>query len=144
LDLAPEEFVTFDFIYVTAASPEQAHEIGRKLVEERLAACVNIFESMKSYYWWRGKMEQANEAVLIAKTRSGLASAVIKRVKALHSYNCPCVVALRVGKGNPDFLEWIAAETKAIAGVRKSAPRKKRTRRAGSKRSGRKYLGAAS
>ena len=130
--------MTFDFIYVTAASPEQAHEIGRKLVEERLAACVNIFEAMRSYYWWQGRIEQANEAVLIAKTRSRLVPAVIKRVKALHSYSCPCVVALRVGKGNPDFLEWIAAETKRVAGVRKSVPRRKRIRRSGSKRFGRK------
>ena len=79
--------MTFDFIYVTAASPKQAHEIGRKLVEERLAACVNIFEAMKSYYWWQGRIEQANEAVLIAKTQSNLVPAVIKRVKALHSYH---------------------------------------------------------
>ena len=128
--------MTFDFIYVTAASPEQAHEIGRKLVEERLAACVNIFETMKSLYWWQGRIEQANEAVLIAKTRSNLVAAVIGRVKALHSYRCPCVVALRVGKGNPDFLKWIAAETAPRA--RESAQKAKRTRRAGSKRRGRK------
>ena len=130
--------MTFDFVYVTAASPEQAQEIGRKLVEERLAACVNIFEAMKSLYWWQGRIEQANEAVLIAKTRSDLVPALVKRVKALHSYSCPCVVALRVGKGNPDFLKWIAAETARADGGRKSIRQREKAPRSGPKGSGRK------
>lgn len=127
--------MTFDFIYVTAVSSKQAHAIGRKLIEERLAACVNIFEAMTSLYWWQGRIEQTNEAVLIAKTRSALVPAVVERVKALHSYSCPCVVALRVGKGNPDFLEWIAAET--APRVRKPVLRREQAKRSRPKRSGR-------
>lgn len=119
----------FDFVYITAASPEQAQDIGRKLVEERLAACVNIFESMKSLYWWQGKIEKGNEAVLIAKTRSDLVPLVTKRVKALHSYACPCVVALRIGRGNSDFLRWIARETKPVLRAGKARRKPNRPRR---------------
>jgi periplasmic divalent cation tolerance protein len=103
--------VEFVFIYVTAPSAAEAKSIGRTLVEERLAACVNILEGMTSLYWWEGRIDEAHEAVLIAKTRAPLCDAVIDRVKELHSYSCPCVVALPLAAGNPAFLEWIASET---------------------------------
>jgi periplasmic divalent cation tolerance protein len=103
--------VEFVFIYVTAPSAEQAKSIGRTLVEERLAACVNILEGMTSFFWWEGKIDEGHEAVLIAKTRAPLCDAVVDRVRALHGYSCPCVVALPLVGGNPAFLEWIASET---------------------------------
>jgi periplasmic divalent cation tolerance protein len=104
--------MSFEFVYVTAASPDQARDIGRRLVEERLAACVNIFDSMTSFYWWEGKIDQASEAVLIAKTRQDLVPMLVTRVKELHSYSVPCVVALPLTQGNPDFLAWIGRETR--------------------------------
>jgi periplasmic divalent cation tolerance protein len=104
--------MSFEFVYVTAASPDQARDIGRRLVEERLAACVNIFDSMTSFYWWEGKIDQASEAVLIAKTRQDLVPKLVTRVKELHSYSVPCVVALPLSQGNPDFLAWIGRETR--------------------------------
>jgi periplasmic divalent cation tolerance protein len=104
--------MSFEFVYVTAASPDQARDIGRRLVEERLAACVNIFDSMTSFYWWEGKIDQASEAVLIAKTRQDLVPMLVTRVKELHSYSVPCVVALPLSQGNPDFLAWIGRETR--------------------------------
>lgn len=104
--------MSFEFVYVTAASPEEARKIGRALVEERLAACVNILDKMSSLYWWEGKIDEGREAVLIAKTRSDLVAAVTDRVKALHSYTCPCVVSLPITQGNPDFLAWIERETR--------------------------------
>jgi periplasmic divalent cation tolerance protein len=104
--------MSFEFVYVTAASPNQARDIGRRLVEERLAACVNIFDSMTSFYWWEGKIDQASEAVLIAKTRQDLVPMLVTRVKELHSYSVPCVVALPLTQGNPDFLAWIGRETR--------------------------------
>jgi periplasmic divalent cation tolerance protein len=110
-----------NFIYVTTASARQAREIGRRLVAERLAACVNILDRMTSFYWWDGTIEEGHEAVLIAKTRADLVKRVVARIKELHSYSCPCVVALRVSGGNPEFLRWIAAETKP-----RKAPRAKR------------------
>jgi periplasmic divalent cation tolerance protein len=99
--------------YVTAGSREEALAIGRALVEERLAASVNVLDGTTSIYWWQGKLEQAQEAVLIAKTRAELFPALSARVKQLHSYDCPCVVALPIADGNPDYLAWIVAETRA-------------------------------
>lgn len=99
------------FVYMTAGSLEAAQALGRALVEARLAACVNIIDGMRSLYWWQGAAEEASEVVLIAKTRSALVPALTERVKALHDYDCPCVVALPVTGGNPEFLAWIDAET---------------------------------
>jgi periplasmic divalent cation tolerance protein len=104
--------MSFEFVYITASSPDEARKIGRVLVEERLAACVNIFDRMSSLYWWEGKVDEGNEAVLIAKTREDLVPAITDRVKALHSYSCPCVVALPITQGNQDFLAWIGRETR--------------------------------
>jgi periplasmic divalent cation tolerance protein len=99
------------FVYIPCASAEEATRIGRALVEARLAACVNILDGMRSLYWWQGRIEEGKETVLIAKTRDSLLGALTRRVKALHSYTCPCVVAFPVHAGNPDYLAWIEAET---------------------------------
>ena len=97
------------FVYMTMSGPEEARSIGRTLVEERLAACVNILPGMQSIYRWEGKVEDATEVVTIAKTTAAMVPALIDRVKALHSYECPCVVSLRVEGGYPPYLDWIAA-----------------------------------
>lgn len=98
-------------LYITASSRDEAKKIGRALVEARLAACANVIDGMESTYWWEGKLAEDREAVLIVKTRADLVAAVTARVKALHSYSVPCVVALPILDGNPDYLDWIAAET---------------------------------
>lgn len=98
-------------LYVTAADADEALRIGRALVEVRLAACANVIPGMTSVYRWQGKVEQAGEAVLLLKTRASLVEAATERVKALHSYACPCVVALPVEGGNPDYLDWLRRET---------------------------------
>jgi len=100
-----------EFVYVTAKDKDEALSIGRALVTERLAACVNILDGLHSLYWWEGAVQEAREAAFIAKTRSELLPRVIARVKELHSYEVPCVVALPVLGGNPDFLDWVSAET---------------------------------
>ncbi|WP_207259558.1 divalent-cation tolerance protein CutA [Desulfovibrio sp. Huiquan2017] len=100
------------FIYMTCADAGEAETIGRMLVETRLAACVNILPGMRSLYWWRGKVERAEEVVLIAKTRTDLVDELTGAVKAAHGYEVPCVVALPITGGNQDFLEWIGNETK--------------------------------
>lgn len=99
------------FLYITADTPEEAASLGRTLVEERLAACVNILASITSFYWWEGKVQQGTETALIAKTEAGLTGSVTERIKGLHGYDCPCVVALPVTGGNDDFLAWIGEET---------------------------------
>lgn len=101
------------FVYMTAASREEAKRIGRTLVEERLAACANVLDGMESVYWWQGRLTEEREAVLVAKTRADLVAALTERVRALHSYTVPCVVALPILDGNPAYMEWLANETAA-------------------------------
>ena len=99
------------WIYMTAGSVEEARTIGRALVEDRLAACVNLIDGMRSIYRWQDAIQDDAETVLIAKTRADLVDALTERVRALHSYECPCVVALPMVGGNPAFLDWIAEQT---------------------------------
>ncbi len=98
-------------VYMTAADEDEAGRIGRALVAERLAACVNVIPGMRSFYRWQDEVQDDREVVVIAKTRETLLDALVARVKELHSYDCPCVVALPIVAGNPDFLDWIEAET---------------------------------
>lgn len=98
-------------IYITAPTREEALKLARLLVEERLAACANVLGEITSVYWWEGKLSEAGEVVVIAKTREGLVDMLIERVCAVHSYECPCVVALPISAGNPAFLDWVGQET---------------------------------
>ena len=98
-------------IYVTVPSREEALKIAGALVGERLAACANILGEMTSVYWWEGAMQEDKEVALILKTEEALVERLTARVKALHSYAVPCVVALPIKAGNPDYLAWIGKET---------------------------------
>jgi periplasmic divalent cation tolerance protein len=104
--------MTSTMIYVTTSSAEEALRIGRDVVAHRLAACANVLPGVTSVYRWQGEVQEEGETVLILKTRSELVEPLTKRVKELHSYDCPCVVALPIAGGNPDFLQWIAEETR--------------------------------
>ena len=97
--------------YMTAGTVEEAKSIGRALVEERLAACVNVIPGMVSVYRWEGALEEAEEAVLIAKTRAEKFDALAKRVAEIHSYDTPCAIRLDIAGGLPPFLRWIDDET---------------------------------
>lgn len=98
-------------IYVTAANREQAVEMARALVGERLAACVNLLDKATSFYWWDGVVQEETEAILLAKTVSDNVSAVVAKILELHSYSVPCVTTLPIDGGNPAFLDWISGET---------------------------------
>ncbi|MDP2846977.1 MAG: divalent-cation tolerance protein CutA [Humidesulfovibrio sp.] len=98
-------------VYVTAPSLAEAESLARLAVEGRLAACANILPGMRSLYWWQGALESAEEVVLLLKTSEALVPALTKALTEAHSYDCPCVVALPIVQGNPDFLRWIEAET---------------------------------
>lgn len=98
-------------IFVTTSSTEEANEIGRVLVEERLAACANVLPGVFSRYWWKGQIEEAAEALLILKTREDLVGALAGRVRALHSYTVPEIIALPIVGGSPDYLAWIDEST---------------------------------
>jgi len=99
-----------NMIYITAGSKDEAKRIGKALINTGLAACVNIIENMTSMYMWDGKLQDANETILIAKTTKERVSGLIEKVNALHSYDCPCIVSLPVSGGNPAFLKWVADE----------------------------------
>jgi len=98
-------------VYVTAATQAEALMIGRALVEARLAASVNVLQGARSIYWWEGRIETAEEAVLVAKTRAGLVDRLIRQIRELHSYTTPAIVVLPILAGNPDYLAWLAEET---------------------------------
>ena len=98
-------------IYITCGTHDEAVKIARTLVEERLAACANIIDAMRSVYWWQGSVSEDDEIVLILKTTADRVGALTERVKALHSYDLPCVVEIPLGGGNAAYLDWIAAET---------------------------------
>jgi periplasmic divalent cation tolerance protein len=99
-------------VYTTWPSIVEAERAGRAIVERRLAACVNILPGMVSHYWWQGKIERAEEVVMLVKTRAGLAGAVGKAVKAAHSYTTPSIMVVPVDSIDPDYHQWILGETK--------------------------------
>jgi len=100
------------FVYMTCENTAEAENIGAILVERRLAACVNILGGMKSMYWWEGKVVKNEEVVFIAKTKTRLVDELTEAVTAMHGYDVPCVAAMSIEGGNPDFLAWIREETK--------------------------------
>jgi periplasmic divalent cation tolerance protein len=101
----------FRSLYITVGRKDEARAIATALVGERLVACTNLFDGVESQYWWEGKIATDREVVIVAKTRADLVDAAIARVRALHSYKVPCIVALPILAGNPAYLDWIAAET---------------------------------
>lgn len=94
-------------IYITTPTTEVAQSLGRQLLEQRLAACINILPQMHSMYWWEGKIESSNEAVLLAKTSAGKADALIHAVEKFHPYSTPCALALSVDKGTEKYMNWL-------------------------------------
>jgi periplasmic divalent cation tolerance protein len=87
-------------------SVEESEEIARILVEERLAACVNITE-VNSYYRWEGKFCEDKEALLIIKTEKSRVDRIIERIKEIHSYELPEIIALPIFAGYDKYLEWV-------------------------------------
>ncbi len=98
-------------VLVTASSAAEAERISRAVLDERLAACVNIVPSMKSAYWWQGKIESAAETLLVIKTTGARLDDLLATVKAMHSYQVPEIIALPIIGGNPEHLAWIDRET---------------------------------
>jgi len=102
--MRPEDLLV---VYVTCADLDEARRIGRALVEERLAACVNLHPH-ESIYRWQGAVEQGTEVALLAKTTRAAWPALEARVRALHSDTLPCIVAWRLAEGLADYCDWIA------------------------------------
>jgi len=100
---------TRDFLVVlcTCGSAEEASQVARGLVERELAACVNIIPSLRSVYRWKGEVEEAEEHLLLIKTRQDLLAAVEQAIGELHSYEVPEVLALPVAGGSSGYLDWL-------------------------------------
>jgi periplasmic divalent cation tolerance protein len=98
-------------VYIVAADLAEAERIAEALVEDRLAACVNILGNIHSVYRWQGAVERADEIALIAKTTSSLFDRLVERVRALHSYDTPAIAAWPIVAGDAAYLNWIQAET---------------------------------
>ena len=98
-------------VYTTWPSIVEAEQAGRAIVEQRLGACVNILPGMVSLYWWEGRLERAEEVVMIVKTRASLAENVRAAVKGLHGYETPAIMVLPVESVDADYYRWIVAET---------------------------------
>lgn len=99
-------------VVVLITTPQKdAERIARLLVEEKLAACVNIVEKVKSTYWWKGKIEEDTESLLIAKTLLSKMPRLIEHVKQAHPYTVPEIIALPIIAGNPDYLAWMEEST---------------------------------
>ncbi|GAB3096967.1 divalent-cation tolerance protein CutA [Lysobacter terrae] len=97
--------------YSTCPDAASADVIARALVTERLAACVNRLPAVQSTYRWQGQVEQADEVLLLIKTTADRLDALTARLRALHPYELPELIAVEVHSGLPAYLDWVAAET---------------------------------
>lgn len=106
-----EQLAALQWVYVTAPNRKAALDMAKTLVAERLVACANVMDGVQSVYWWEGAIVEEAEAVVVFKTQKSLMRQLTQRIQDLHSYDCPCIVALDIQDGNPDFLKWIVDET---------------------------------
>ena len=103
-------------VFVTTANEEEAVRIAKILVIERLAACANMVPGVRSIYRWKGEIWDTEERLLILKTRATLFPALEKRIRALHSYEVPEIVAIPIVAGSAPYLEWVLECTQEQAG----------------------------
>ena len=98
-------------VYAVFADADEAERIGRQMVEERLAACVNILPGVRSIYRWKGAVESADEVAAIFKTTDDLANALITRIAGLHSYDVPCIATWPIDKILAPYADWVEDST---------------------------------
>jgi periplasmic divalent cation tolerance protein len=100
----------FVVIFVTSSGRDEAEKLATALLESRQAACVNIVPTVLSRFWWKGKIDSADETLLIIKTRETAVEEVVETVKSNHTYTVPEIIVLPVVGGSKDYLDWIAGE----------------------------------
>jgi periplasmic divalent cation tolerance protein len=94
-------------IFITCSDKKEAGRIAGALVKNKLAACVNIIENIKSIFWWETKVDKACESLLVVKSKRAKLTKVMQLVESLHSYQVPEIIALPILAGNKDYLRWI-------------------------------------
>ena len=100
-----------EVVVLVTAPRGKGVEIARKLVETRLAACVNV-GSVKSIYWWQGKVEEDDEDILVVKTRLELVNEIVEYIKGIHPYQVPEIIVLPIIGGYEEYLKWLRENTK--------------------------------
>lgn len=100
----------YRIIYTTVPDITEAKKIAKILVEEKYAACVNLFP-IKSTYIWEGKLQEDEEVAMFIKTKAALANKIISKIKELHTYELPCIISLPIEEGYKEFLNWIDKST---------------------------------
>ncbi len=98
-------------VLITTPSSREARTIGRRLVEEKLAACANIIPQVASLFYWQGKICRERESLMVIKTQRSCFDRLVKRVQSLHSYSVPEIIALPIVRGSKDYLRWIRKTT---------------------------------
>ncbi|MBS13056.1 MAG: divalent-cation tolerance protein CutA [Gemmatimonadetes bacterium] len=98
-------------VYITTSSEEEGARIASAVVEERLAACANIVPRIRSIYRWQGKVEDEAESLILMKTRADTVQSLMNRVRELHTYDVPDIVAIPIKDGHPLYVEWILENT---------------------------------
>jgi periplasmic divalent cation tolerance protein len=101
-------------VTLITAPTQVAEQIATTLVQERLAACVNIIEKVRSVYWWQGQVEKADEALLVVKGMTAKLENLIARVREIHPYEIPEVISLAIETGNQDYLDWLSGKEVVI------------------------------
>jgi periplasmic divalent cation tolerance protein len=104
-------------VFITASGEEEALKIARAAVQERLAACVNIIQGVRSIYRWKGKVEDDSEVLMVLKTRESQLEALHLRVRQLHSYEVPEVIAMPITWGSEPYLKWMEEATAKSSGA---------------------------
>jgi periplasmic divalent cation tolerance protein len=98
-------------VFITASNEDEAARIAKALVEAKLAGCVNIIKNIRSIYSWEGKIEDEPEVLMIVKTQKSIFDSLMKKVKELHSYTVPEIIAMPIVKGSEDYLKWLREVT---------------------------------
>jgi len=98
-------------VFITASNEDEAARIAKALVEAKLAGCVNIIKNIRSIYSWQGKVKDETEVLMIVKTQKSLFDSLMKKVKELHSYTVPEIIAMPIVKGSEDYLKWLREVT---------------------------------
>ncbi len=104
------ENIDFVMLYITTATLSEARSLAQIALEMKEAACANILPQMESLYHWEGKLERNSECVLILKTLATKQQSLMNLIAEKHSYSCPCIIALPILTGKPEYLQWLKGE----------------------------------
>lgn len=98
-------------VYITCPSYEAAETLSRQLLEEKLAACCNILQGVRSLFWWENKIDEDEESLIIVKTQKTRLNELVEFVQEHHPYDVPEVIALPIVGGSQEYLDWVKQET---------------------------------